>query len=75
MVLNEKGDVSSGEYRADNMEGKLTYQRTLSSKETERVFNYMLHSHDAFITVTVPSVAKGGAASTQQRSAPMQQLA
>jgi hypothetical protein len=25
MVLNERGEVSSGEYRADNMEGKLTY--------------------------------------------------
>jgi len=71
MILNEAGEVSSGEYRADHMEGKLTYQRTLSQKETQRVFNYMMHSHDAFITVTVPSCAKGGAASTQQRGAPM----
>jgi len=30
MILNEAGEVSSGEYRADHMEGKLTYQRTLS---------------------------------------------
>jgi len=65
MVLNNRGEVSSGEYRADHMEGKLTYQRTLSSKETERVFNYMLHSHDAFINVTAASCAKETASTSQ----------
>ena len=30
-ILNARGEISSGEFRADHMEGKLTYQRTLSA--------------------------------------------
>ena len=28
-ILNAEGQIASGEFRADQMEGKLTYQRTL----------------------------------------------
>ena len=42
-ILNERGEISSGEYRADQMEGKLTYQRTLPPLECERVFNLIKH--------------------------------
>jgi len=45
----------SGDFRADHMEGKLTYQRTLSPQETDRVFNYMLNSSDSFINVSTTS--------------------
>jgi hypothetical protein len=42
------------------MEGKLTYQRTLSNKETERVFSFMRNSTDTFIAVSkeMASVSK-----------------
>jgi len=29
-ILNKDGQIASGEFRADQMEGKLTYQRTLT---------------------------------------------
>ena len=29
-ILNALGEISSGEFRADHMEGKLAYKRTLS---------------------------------------------
>jgi hypothetical protein len=54
-ILNEAGEIMSGDFRADHMEGKLTYQRTLQAKETERVFNYMLNSSDSFINVSSSS--------------------
>ena len=50
-ILNENGEISSGEFRADQMEGKLTYQRTLSKAETDRVFKLLKDKRDAFITV------------------------
>lgn len=37
-ILSMEGQIASGDFRADQMEGKLTYQRTLSAAETERVF-------------------------------------
>ena len=49
--MNEKGEISSGEFRADQMEGKLTYQNTLDKYETERVFDLLKYKRDAFITV------------------------
>jgi len=45
-ILNEAGEIASGEYRADQMEGKLTYQRTLPANETERVFNLIKNQRD-----------------------------
>lgn len=51
-VLNARGEVCSGEFRADLMEGKLTYQRTLNEKETDRVFNFMRNCSDSFIAVS-----------------------
>ena len=30
-VINHEGVVCSGDFRADNMDGKMTYQKTLSS--------------------------------------------
>lgn len=33
-VINKKGEVCSGDFRADQMEGKLTHVRTLSHLET-----------------------------------------
>lgn len=38
-VLNKKGDICSGEFRADHMEGQLTYQKTLSTSEVNRIFS------------------------------------
>ena len=37
-ILSREGQIASGDFRAGQMEGKLTYQRTLSQAETERVF-------------------------------------
>lgn len=39
LILNKQGVVSSGDFRADQMEGKLTYQRTLSQIETDKIYN------------------------------------
>ena len=50
-LLNERGEIASGEFRADQMEGKLTYQRTLSPQETDRVFNLIRFHRDQFISV------------------------
>ena len=50
-ILNERGEIASGEFRADQMEGKLTYQRTLPQQETERVFNLIKNHRDQFISV------------------------
>ena len=49
--MNGRGEISSGEYRTDQMEGKLTYQRTLPAVETERVFNLIKNHRDQFISV------------------------
>ena len=40
------GEISSGDFRADQMEGKLTHQRTLSSQETERIYQMIIHQRD-----------------------------
>ena len=37
-ILSKEGQIASGDFRADQMEGKLTYLRTLSPAETQRVF-------------------------------------
>ena len=50
-VITRKGVVSSGEFRADHMEGKLTYQKTLSKEESDRVFQVMTSTNDMFIVV------------------------
>ena len=45
-ILNAEGQIASGEFRADQMDGKLTYQRTLPKQETERVFNLIKFHRD-----------------------------
>jgi len=50
-VITRNGVVSSGEFRADHMEGKLTYQKTLSKEESDRVFQVMTSTNDMFIVV------------------------
>ena len=52
VIVNGRGEILSGDFRADNMEGKLTYQRTLSKEETNRVFAAMRSQNDHFIAVT-----------------------
>ena len=49
-VINHEGVVCSGEFRADNMDGKMTYQKTLSSPQTAKVFNNMKLVNDVFIS-------------------------
>lgn len=51
-ILNAQGEISSGEFRADTMEGKLTFERKLSIEETMRVFNLMKKTRDAFISAS-----------------------
>jgi hypothetical protein len=50
-VITRKGVVSSGEFRNNHMEGKLTYQNTLSQQETDRIFSVMTNTNDMFIVV------------------------
>ena len=50
-IINRKGVVNSGDFRADYMEGKLTYQKTLSPVETEKIFKVMTDTHDIYISV------------------------
>ena len=50
-VITRKGVVSSGEFRADNMEGKLTYQKTLPAQEADKIFKVMTNTNDMFIVV------------------------
>ena len=38
-ILSSNGELASGDFRADQMEGKLTYQATLSAQETEHIFH------------------------------------
>jgi hypothetical protein len=51
-MINRKGVVCSGDFRADHMEGKLTYWKTLSESETEDIFSVMLDTNDQFIIVS-----------------------
>lgn len=50
-MLNEKGDICSGEFRADHMEGKLNYQKTLIPAETAKIFSLFIETNDIFIFV------------------------
>ena len=45
-ILSKEGQIASGDFRADHMEGKLTYQRTLGAAETERVFTMIKCQRD-----------------------------
>ena len=54
--MNRKGEVSSGDFRADHMEGKLTYQKTLGIAETEKIFKAMIETNDIFIIVNKKKV-------------------
>lgn len=49
--MNIKGEISAGEFRADYMEGRLTYLTTLSKNETEKAFRTMIVAREAFISV------------------------
>ena len=49
--MNKKGEISSGDFRADQMEGKLTHQKTLSAVETERIYQMIVSQRDVFIAV------------------------
>lgn len=50
-ILDASGMIASGDFRADQMEGKLQYQQTLTKEKTERVFSLIINQRDAFITV------------------------
>ena len=50
-MLDASGMIASGDFRADQMEGKLQYQQTLTKEKTERVFSLIINQRDAFITV------------------------
>lgn len=50
-MLNKKGDLCSGDFRADHMEGKLTYLRTLPKSETEKIIAMFVAHNDIFIMV------------------------
>lgn len=51
VILNRRGEISSGEFRADFMEGKSTYQKTLSQSETTKIFSLFTEANDVFILV------------------------
>jgi len=53
-ILNAEGQIASGDFRADQMEGKLQHQKTLSFAETERCFALIITQRDAFIAVDTP---------------------
>lgn len=38
-ILNADGQISQGDFRTDQMEGKLTHTHTLTRQETERAFD------------------------------------
>lgn len=46
MILNDRGEILTGDFRADQMEGKLKYKKTLSEKEKEKIFAQMTTGHD-----------------------------
>lgn len=45
-ILHADGVIASGDFRADQMEGKLTYLRTLPKQDVERVFNLIRFHRD-----------------------------
>merc|ERR1719253_2446684 len=53
-ILNAEGQISSGDFRADQMEGKLQHQKTISMAETERIFLLIINQRDVFIAVDTP---------------------
>ena len=50
-MINRKGVVCSGDFRADHMEGKLTFQKNLGTAETEKIFKVITEINDIFIAV------------------------
>ena len=46
MIVNGRGEILSGDFRADHMEGKLTYKKTLGAMEKKRVFDAMTTRND-----------------------------
>ena len=50
-ILDATGMIASGDFRADQMEGKLQHQQTLTKEKTERVFSLIINQRDAFISV------------------------
>lgn len=40
-ILNIRGEIYSGDFRQDNMEGKQTYKKTISLSETSAIFESM----------------------------------
>lgn len=69
IILNGRGEIVSGDFRADHMEGKLTYKKTLSAKETESIFSLMLSTNDIFIAVNKTNFSLQGLQTKQERSA------
>ena len=51
IILNSLGEMSSGDFRQDLMEGKMTYRKTLSEKETKLVFETITKVNDIFISI------------------------
>lgn len=68
MVLNDRGEILTGDYRADQMEGKLKYKKTLSEKEKDKTFMQMSTGHDQFIAVNKSSSALEVLKTKQQRT-------
>jgi hypothetical protein len=54
--LNGLGEVCSGDFRADFMEGKMTYRKTLSEKETKLIFDRITSVNDIFISIPKDSI-------------------
>lgn len=46
ITINARGEILSGDFRTDQCEGKMTYKRTLTPNEREKMFNAMLKGHD-----------------------------
>ncbi len=68
IILNKKGEILAGDFRADNMEGKMTYKKTLSAEERDSMFAQMTAANDIFIPVNKSNFTLQGLKNKQQRS-------
>lgn len=48
-IINSKGEVCTGDFRADHMEGKMKHLRTVSSQQTARIFRSMCEQNDIYL--------------------------
>ena len=60
IILNANREVLMGDFRADHMEGKMTYKKTLSAAEYDNILSQMMQSNDIFVAVNKTNFALSG---------------